>query len=190
MFNLRSKYSILLFQHVASLVNLDHKVSQIFTIKELRGMLGVPEGKMVRWTHLYRDALKPAIVEINQLSRLALTATPNKIGRTVASVTIGWAINPDPIEAKRELDRANIGRKVRREGTGETPIAAFPAAGSIRFLDPWERLARENCNRDHGKIADAFRSFCQQRKIKLDARSIEQKFVNFCASQSKIWSGK
>ena len=79
-----------------------------------------------------------------------------------------------------------MGRKARREGTGETPIVAFPASGGIGYTDPWERLARENCNRDHGKIADAFRSFCQQRKIKLDANSIEQIFKNFCAKQSKI----
>ena len=185
-FALSSKYSILLYQHIASLTALDHITDKTFTVPELRVVLGLPEGKIKRFANLKGDVLTPAIAEINQLSRLALTATPNKIGRTVASVTIAWAINPDPIEAKRELDRSNIGRKVRREGTGETPIAAFPAAGSIRFLDPWERLARENCNWDHGKIADAFRSFCQQRKIKLDARSIEQKFVNFCASQSKI----
>ena len=185
-FALRSKYSILLFQHIASLVNLKHTNSKTFTVPELRSMFGISEGKSKRFSDLKRNIIKAAIAEINQLSRLTLTATSNKIGRTVASVTIAWAINPDPTEVKRELDRSNIGRKVRLQGTGQTPIAAFPAAGSIRFLDPWDRLARENCNWDHGKIADAFRSWCQERKIKLDARSIEQKFVNFCASQKKI----
>ena len=147
-FHLGSKYSVLLFQHITSLVNLKHNNSKRFTVPELRAVFGVPEGKSKRFSDLKRDVLTPAIAEINQLSRLTLTATRHKIGRTVASVTIGWAINPDPTEVKRELDRSNIGRKARLQGTAETPVAAFPTSGSIRFLDPWERLARENCNRD------------------------------------------
>ena len=185
-FALRSKYSILLFQHIASLTALDHITDKTFTVPELRVVCGVPDNKLERFADLRRRVIESAIAEINQLSRLTLTATPNKIGRTVASVTIAWAINPDLIEAKRELDRSNIGRKVRLQGTAETPIAAFPTSGSIRFLDPWERLARENCNWDHGKIADAFRAWCRKKKIKLDAIKIEQKFVNFCASQKTI----
>ena len=185
-FALSSKYSILLFQHIASLTALDHITDKTFTVPELRVALGLPEGKIKRFADLNRDVLTPAIAEINQLSRLTLTATRHKIGRTVASVTIGWAINPDPTEVKRELDRSNIGRKARLQGTAETPVAAFPTSGSIRFLDPWERLARENCNRDHGKIADAFRAWCRKKKIKLDANGIERIFVNFCASQKKI----
>ena len=185
-FALRSKYSILLYQHIASLTALDHITDKTFTVPELRVVCGVPDKKLGRFADLRRFVIESAIAEINQLSRLTLTATPNKIGRTVASVTIAWAINPDLIEAKRELDRSNIGRKVRLQGTAETPIVAFPASGSIRFLDPWERLARENCNWDHGKIADAFRAWCRKKKIKLDAIKIEQKFVNFCASQKTI----
>ena len=185
-FALRSKYSILLYQHIASLTALDHITDKTFTVPELRVVCGVPDNKLERFADLRRRVIESAIAEINQLSRLTLTATPNKIGRTVASVTIAWTINPDLIEAKRELDRSNIGRQARLQGTAETPIAAFPAAGSIRFLDPWERLARENCNRDHGKIADAFRSFCRERNIRLDANRIEQIFRSFCAGQSKI----
>ena len=79
-----------------------------------------------------------------------------------------------------------VGRKARLQGTGETPIAAFPAAGSIRYKDPWSQLARENCNWDSAKIADAFRAWCSIKKIALDAPKIEQKFVNFCASQKRF----
>ena len=185
-FALRSKYSILLFQHIASLVNLKHTNSKTFTVPELRSMFGISEGKSKRFSDLKRNIIKAAIAEINQLSRLTLTATSNKIGRTVASVTIAWAINPDPTEVKRELDRSNIGRKVRLQGTAETPVAAFPTSGSIRYKDPWSQLARENCNWDSAKIADAFRAWCSIKKIALDAPKIEQKFVNFCASQKTI----
>ena len=89
-FALSSKYSILLFQYIASLVNLKHTNSKTFTVPELRVVLGLPEGKIKRFANLNRDVLTPAIAEINQTSRLTLTATPHKIGRTVASVTIAW----------------------------------------------------------------------------------------------------
>ena len=101
---------------------------------ELRVVCGVPDKKLGRFADLRRFVIESAIAEINQLSRLTLTATPNKIGRTVASVTIAWAINPDLIEAKRELDRSNIGRKVRLQGTAETPIVAFPDLGQHQIL--------------------------------------------------------
>ena len=184
-FALRSKYSIHLFQHIASLTALDHITSKTFTVPELRSMFGISKGKSKRFADLKRNIITPAIAEINQLSRLTLTATPHKIGRTVASVEISWQPKPDPGGVRRELDRPKLGRKARRDGTAETPIAAFPASGSVRYTDPWEQLARENCNWDLKQIADAFRSFCRKNKIKLDAIRIEQFFKNFCASLSK-----
>ena len=46
-FALSSKYSILLFQHIASLVNLDHVASKTFTVPELRAVLGC---RTERWS--------------------------------------------------------------------------------------------------------------------------------------------
>ena len=187
-FALSSKYAILLFQHIASLTALDHIACKSFTVPELRVVLGVPEGRIKRFANLKHDVLTPAIAEINQTSRLTLTATPHKIGRTVASVTIAWEEKePDQKrEAWRELDRPKVGRKARRESRAETPTVAFPASGSVKYTHPWEQLARENCNWDLKKIADAFRSFCEEKNIKLDAYSTEPIFVNFCAKQPQI----
>jgi Initiator Replication protein len=187
-FALSSKYSILLFQYVASLINLNHITSKTFTVSELRTMLGVPEGKLKRWNDVNNFALSPAIAEINQTSRMTLTATPHKIGRTVASVTIAWEEKPQESkqEAKRELDRPKVGRAARRDGTAETPVVAFPASGSVKFTMPWEQIARANCNWDHGKVADAFRAFCTERRMRLDAANIEKVFVDFCKKQPRI----
>ena len=187
-FALSSKYSVLLFQHVASLVNLDHVASKTFTVAELRAVLGVPDGKLAAWNDMNKRALSSAIAEINQTSRLTLTSTPNKIGRTVASVTIGWAEKP-PVgkqEAKRELDRPKVGRAARRDGTAEAPVLAFPAFGSVKFTAPWEQIARANCNWDHGKVAVAFRAFCTERRVRLDAANIEKVFVDCCKKQPRI----
>lgn len=183
-FALSSKYSILLFQHVASLVNLNHVTSKTFTVAELRAILGVPDSKLDRFSNLNTWALKPAIAEINQISRLTLTATPNKIGRTVASVTIAWEEKPleGKREAKAELDRPKVGRKVRRDGTAETEARTFPETGSITYSPHWLELKRAaGCNRDNNLIASDFRRFCRERGIRLDARNIEKVFSDFCA---------
>lgn len=188
-FALSSKYSILLFQHVASLVNLNHVRSKTFTVPELRAILGVPEGKLPAWNDMNKRALSPAIAEINHTSRLALTATPNKVGRTVASVTIAWDEKPPEgrKEAKRELDRSRIGRTARRDGTAEQPIVAFPAAGGITYSPHWLNLKRATgCNKDNELIASDFRRFCQEKGIPLDARNIEKTFSSFCAKVGKV----
>lgn len=188
-FALSSKYSILLFQHITSLVNLDHVTSKTFTVTELRAVLGVPDGKLDRFSNLNTWALKPAIAEINQTSRLTLTATPRKIGRTVASVTIAW--EEKPLEAKREakaeLDRPKVGRKARRDGTAEKMAVTFPASGSIEFDEHWKGLKRAaGCNMDNTMIAEKFRAWCGEKGMALNAGNIERAFSNFCAKVGRV----
>lgn len=188
-FALSSKYSILLFQHVASLVNLDHITSKTFTVAELRAVLGVPDGKLKRWNDVNNFALTPAISEINHTSRLTLTAIPNKIGRTVASVTIAWEEKPQKAkkEARRELDSSKVGRKARRDGTAESPVRTFPETGGITYSPHWiEIKCAAGCNRDNSLIAADFRRFCDARGIRLDAHNIEELFSSFCAKVGRV----
>ena len=186
-FHLGSKYSVLLFQHIASLVNLDHIQRKTFTVKELRALLGISEGKLARFSNLNQRVLQPSVTEINQLSRLTLTATPNRIGRTVASVTIGWQVKEDLQDAKQELARPKVGRQARREGTTEAAVRSFPASGSIEFDTHWKGLKRAaGCNMDNTIIAERFRSWCSSKDIALDARNIEQTFQSFCAKVGKV----
>lgn len=173
-FHLGSKYSVLLFQHIASLVNLDHVVAKTFTVPELRAVLGIPEGKLERFSNLNQRVIQPAISEINEHSRLTLTATPNKIGRTVASVTIAWKKKPQDQKAgtRRELER----REAQQDGSA---APAFPENGSIRWT-PWEALTREHAPKptpDMGLIADRFRDFCAERGLPLTSAGIEKTFV-------------
>ena len=188
-FALSSKYSILLFQHVASLVNLNHVASKTFTIAELRTVMGVPDNKLERFSHLNLRALQPAISEINHTSRMKLTATPNKTGRTIVSVTIAWEEKPleQKREAKRELDRPKTGRRARREGTADKLTLAFPSASSIKFDRFWEPLATKHLKRlpggflpDLGKVSDSFRTWARSKDIPLDAPGIDKTFIGFC----------
>lgn len=180
-FHLGSKYSVLLFQHISSLVNLDRIEAKTFTVPELRALLGVTAGKLERFADLNARAIQPAIAEINQLSRLTLTATPNKIGRTVASITIGWRVKDDPSAAKREMTSSKIGREARRNGTAEMVAASFPEAGGITYSPHWLALKRAaGCNRDNDLVASDFRRFCRDKGIPLDAKNIERTFSGFC----------
>lgn len=188
-FALSSKYAILLFQHVASLANLDRISSKTFTIPELRALLGVPAGKLDRFSNLNTWALKPAIAEINQLSRMNLTVTPQKVGRTVAAVEIGWTVKGDATAAARELRGHSAGRKARRNGTAEVvaePVV-FPETGGITYSPRWLDLKRAaGCNMDNNEIATRFRRFLTDRGIKRDAANVEKLFSDFCAKVGKV----
>lgn len=144
---------------------------------------------MERWNDTNRFALKPAISEINQTSRLKLTATPRKVGRTVASVTISWEEKPldQKRETKRELDRPKVGRKARQNGTAEIPVQAFPSSGGIEFNEHWKTMKRAaGCNMDNIMIAEKFRAWCASKGMALNARNIEQAFSNFCAKVGRV----
>jgi hypothetical protein len=190
-FHLGSKYSVLLFQHISSLTSLKHVTSKTFTIPDLRAMFGVPEGKLSRFADLRRFAIEAAVAEISQLSRLTLTATYHKIGRTVAEVEIAWEVEEDLTKVKAELDRPKVGRKARQDGTAETPVLTFPDSGSVKDTQPWDRIARDNAPRIDGRhtpdlrqLADTFRKWCDGKSINLDASSIEKTFTTWCKSYS------
>jgi hypothetical protein len=191
-FHLGSKYSVLLFQHIASLQNLKHVTSKRFTVSELRAVFGISEGTMPRFANLKARAINPSIVEINSdLTRLHLTATYHKIGRTVAEVEIAWEAKEDLDKVKAELDRSKVGRKARQEGTAETPVLTFPEHGTIRDTQPWDSIARNNAPKLDGghvpdlrQLADAFRKWCGERSIPMDGASIEKTFTTWCKSYS------
>lgn len=186
-FHLGSKYSVLLFQHISSLVKLDRIKAKTFTVPELRAVLGVTAGKLDRFANLKAWALSPAIAEINQLSRLTLTATPNKIGRKVVSVTIGWQMKNDATPAKRELQGHSAGRKARRDGSAEAVAIAFPITGGIAYSERWLDIKQTaGCNADNQKIASDFRRFLADRGIGCDALNIERLFEDFCRKVGKI----
>ena len=191
-FHLGSKYSVLLFQHIASLQNLKYVSSKRFTVSELRAMFGVPEGKHKRFADLRRNIITPVISEINSdVTRLQLTVSYHKIGRTVAEVEIAWDVKKDLTKVRAEQDRPKVGRKARRNGTAEHAVLAVPASGSVKDAQPWDRIARDLAPRIQGNhlpdlrvLADTFRKWCDGKSIPLDAPSIEKTFTTWCKSYS------
>jgi hypothetical protein len=191
-FHLGSKYSVLLFQHIASLQNLKYVSSKRFTVSELRAMFGVPEGKHKRFADLRRNIVTPVISEINSdVTRLQLKVSYHKIGRTVAEVEIAWDVKKDLTKVRAEQDRPRVGRKARRDGTAEHAVLVFPASGSVKDTQPWDRIARDLAPRIQGNhlpdlrvLADTFRKWCDEKSIRLDAPRIEKTFTTWCKSYS------
>lgn len=183
-FRLKSRYSMLLFQHISSLVKQVHVTRKVFTVDELRAVLGVGSGKLERFANLNARAIQPAIEEISTESRFVLTTTPRKSGRTITSIEISWSekTGEERQSLKVEMDKHSIGRKVRRKGTAEVVAAAFPETGSIAYSPYWMDLKRAaGCNADNAKIATDFRRFCREKGIRLDAAGITRIFIDYCS---------
>ena len=191
---LRSRYALMLFQHIASLAELDMVKSKTFSIQDLRDTLGVPAGKHQRFADLNRNALKQAIEEINFTSRLILTATPNRVGRSVESVTIAWVEKPldKRQDVRDELQRHSAGRRARQTGRAEQIAGirlniAFPPAGSIKYADRghWTAIAQKaGYKGDLTTLGEEFRAQCKLKRKPLDARDIEDYFFNFSNAKS------
>lgn len=128
MFALTSKYALTLYEMVQKRGNLRWRSADRFTLAELRGILGVPKGKLTTWSNLRLRAIEPAVREVNQLSLYVVEVTPIKTGRSVTHVELKWRKKDAAGQgaATRELGASKVGRKVRREGTEETVAADLP----------------------------------------------------------------
>ena len=184
---MRSRYAIALLRHCSTHFGKTRTDRETLTVDHLRKVLGVPEGRLKRFSTLNQHALQTAIAEINATSRWTLEATHHKTGRTVTSVTISWTEKPlaEKREAKAELGRHSAGRKHRQDGTAEqiAEHVPFPEVGGIAYSDYWLAAKRETAAAgwDNAKIADKFRAFCESgtRRIRLDAPNIRKIFINW-----------
>lgn len=120
--SMTSRYALRLHEMIALRVNLERKASEVFKLDDLRARLGVPAGKLDRWTHLSQKALQPAIAEVNQLSRFTVSMRPQKRSRSVVAVELSWEEKPDLAATRSELGRHSAGRPARRAGTVETAV--------------------------------------------------------------------
>lgn len=192
-----TRYGLRLHEIIALRVNLKHRASETFQLDDLRARLGVPEGKLAAWGSLQQKALKPAIEEVNQLSRFHVEMTPIKRGRAVVAVELAWEVKNDLSATKAELKRHSVGRRARREGKVEQvevapAIAAkaaeprkaiapaFPETGGIRYSDHWAAIARANApGWDVDHVASGFRMWWQSKGRALDEVGVERAFAGF-----------
>lgn len=128
MFALSSKYALTLYEMVQKRGNLRWRSSERFSLADLRGILGVPKGKLTSWSNMKLRAIEPALKEVNALSDYVVEIDPVKTGRRVTHVELRWwkKDSDGAGAAERELSFSKTGRKARMEGKVQ-PIAARPA---------------------------------------------------------------
>jgi plasmid replication initiation protein len=116
-----SRYALRLYTIMSLRAGL-RNTSELFSLDDLRELLGVPHGKLSRWQDLKQWAVEPAIAEVNHLSGITINYIPRKQGRKIVGVELVWGVKneADRIEALRELERPRVGRQARRTGTVET----------------------------------------------------------------------
>lgn len=121
-----SKYALALYEAVARRVRLKHVFTERFSLDDFRELLGVEADKLKTYGNLNQYGIKPALFEVNALSDFTVTIMPEKTGRRVTGVLIGWGAKD--IEGRKaayaELQRSRIGRKARITGTVEEMIGS------------------------------------------------------------------
>ncbi|MEY8829558.1 replication initiation protein [Sedimentitalea sp. XS_ASV28] len=121
MFALSSKYALTLYEMVQKRGKLRWRSSEKFSLEALRGVLGVPKGKLTSWSNMRMRAIDPAVAEVSALSDYMVEVLPIKTGRSVTHVELRWWRKDGEAtgKAERALQFASPGRRARAEGRAE-----------------------------------------------------------------------
>ncbi|MBM1691352.1 replication initiation protein [Sulfitobacter geojensis] len=122
MFALSSKYALTLYEMVQKRGNLRWRSSEKFSLEDMRGVLGVPKGKLTSWSNLKLRAIDPAVEEVSVLSDFVVEVEPIKTGRRVTHIELRWWRKDagGAAEVERELQFSKVGRKERVGARAET----------------------------------------------------------------------
>lgn len=96
MIKLNGKYSVSLYMILQNYVNLRKPVAEL-SIEHLRSALGIPDGKLKRFVDLERNAISPAVDQINQNAMAAgFSVEASRI--TLAGRTVGMRFKVAKVE--------------------------------------------------------------------------------------------
>lgn len=168
------------------------------TISDLRQKIGVPADIYTNFAIFRREVLAKAKAEIDQLSDFVMTWTEIRgdgKGRPVKEVEISFEPKePAAIEeAADELERPQVGRVARRDGSVEriVPVAhslpdalPFPS-GSLHFSTDARLnaiVADNGGGWDRDVIAEAFRNHLGSKLDTLRGPALYKAFEGFCNS--------
>ena len=118
-----SKYAFSLYEAIARRVRMRRFLEEL-TVREMREVLGVEDGKLVAYKNLNFRAIQPALGEVNSLTDFDVSIIPKKHGKAVVGFSMGWNMKTEAgrVEAKKERDRPRIGRTARQTGDTEDVV--------------------------------------------------------------------
>jgi hypothetical protein len=132
-FAFTSKYSLALYELITARINLKHIWQEEFSLGDLRALLGVPDGKLLRVPNLLQKVIQPAELEVNGLADFGVKIEPIRKGGTKRGLVTGFRVSwwrKDISElraAYTELKRVKGGRIARLRGKSEVVAATNPA---------------------------------------------------------------
>lgn len=162
--SMNSRYALRLYEILSLRTGLNYKNKDFFSIEELRKRLGVKEGKLQRWNHLYDKAIRPSIEEINNKSNFIIEINKIKKGRLIIGVEFQWKT--------KEI-------QLNKNNTHQT---SFPIDASIRY-NGWGDIAREELPKplpDLDMVSQQFKNWMRTKNISFNTKNIENIFKNFC----------
>lgn len=90
MYALRSKYALRLYEIVQKRANLKYKKHEEFSVEEFRNLLGVPKGKLKRFSDFNGHAIAPAVKELNKVGNHSVWIDCVRTGRKVTKIVLYW----------------------------------------------------------------------------------------------------
>ena len=138
MFALGSKYALTLYEMVQKRANLRWRSTERLSLDALRGVLGVPKGRLTTWSNLNLRAIRPAVEEVNALSDVLVEVEPVRTGRRVTHVDLSWRRREAPAGA-REPNKVGEGADAEAAPPPAAALAARPTQqpSSLRPRPGW-----------------------------------------------------
>ena len=120
-----SKYAIALYEMICLRANLDRSVETI-DLHKFRGLVGVPPDAYDRGDNLMCFVIRPALLEVNELSEIAVDINLNRrhSRAPIHAVTLSWRKKTgDEFRAAiEERNRSKVGRKARLKSHAESGL--------------------------------------------------------------------
>jgi hypothetical protein len=118
-----------------------------FDLDELRYICNMAE-RYERWVDFNRYVLQPALKEIADFGTVKLTATPQKMGRSIVAVRFDWEWKS--LDEATETEAANDGHSDarRKSGDGSAPPLTDQAKANFALYQEW---ANDNPGQPYGE---------------------------------------
>lgn len=154
-------------------------VEQALASLKASGFITIESGKAMGVTSIIRPALA-CLVKVINWCRARLERAQKKSHQSTAALSAARGTQKDTQKSESYFLYKRSGQK---EPNGDvvrnTENVAFPATGSIYF-SRWRDLVKEHSTGvtpDADIVANAFRKFCYDKNIPLDAPKIEDRFI-------------
>jgi len=129
-FAFTSKYALGLYELITARINLTHVWKEEFSVEDLRALLGVKPGRLVRVPNLLQRVIAPAVLEVNGMADFSVQLEPIRKGGQERGFVTGfrlawWRKDVDSLKAAyHELKQPKIGRMARLKANAQKSLTS------------------------------------------------------------------